>query len=330
MIDQRISKFMCHDVLSGGADTPLHVVVSRMKELRHSVFVVCDRDEPIGLITESDAVNILADALTGTSFRDTLASDIMTHPVETLCEDALMGELISVMKSHGFRRVPIVNPSGQLSGIINLRELQAAMNSTLERRGRELEVAVMARTAELNEAKKKFEALSLSDSLTNLPNRRAMELKFEEVHSLAQRHGTPYAVILCDIDYFKAFNDTLGHLAGDGAIKIVADTLADAIRISDTPFRYGGEEFLVLLPHSDAKSARLVAERIREMLAEHRISHPQSDVSPYVTISLGYTEVADAETALSTPWASVVERADRALYHAKESGRDRAVDFEDI
>ena len=330
MIDQHISKFMCHDVLSGTSDTPLREVVKQMKENQQSVFVVCDQSEPIGVITESDAVKILSDALGGKSFQATVAADLMTHPVHTLCENALMGEVISVMKSHDFRRVPITDEDGQLAGIIDLRDLQAAMNSTLERRGRELEVAVMARTAELNEAKKKFEALSLSDSLTGLPNRRAMEHKFEELHSLAERHGTPYAVILCDIDHFKTFNDTLGHVAGDEAIRIVADTLQEAVRISDTPYRYGGEEFLILLSHSDAESAELVAERIRERLAVHQVSHPQSDVSPYVTISLGYTEISTSEEALATTWEAIVERADRALYHAKESGRDRVVSFKDV
>ncbi len=330
MIDQHISKFMCHDVLSGTSDTPLREVVKRMKETRQSAFVVCHHDEPVGVITESDAVNVLSDALAGESFQETLAADVMTHPVHTLCETAFMGDVISVMKSHTFRRVPITNEDGQLTGIMNLEDLQAAMNTTLERRGRELEVAVMARTAELNEAKKKFEALSLCDSLTGLSNRRAMENKFEELHSLAQRHGTPYAVILCDIDHFKIFNDMLGHVAGDEAIRIVADTLQQAVRISDTPYRYGGEEFLILLSHSEAESAELVAERIRKRLAAHQILHPGSDVSPYVTLSLGYAEVPTSAEALTTTWEAVVERADRALYHAKESGRDRAVSFKGI
>ena len=157
-----------------------------------------------------------------------------------------------------------------------------------------------------------------------------MKIKFEELHSLAQRHGTPYAVILCDIDHFKTFNDTLGHVAGDDAIRTVSDTLQEAVRISDTPYRYGGEEFLILLSHSDGMSAQLVAERVRARLAEHEISHPGSDVSPHLTLSLGYTEIATSEEALTITWQTVVENADRALYHAKENGRNRAVNFKDI
>ena len=331
MIDQPISDFMSREVLYGYEQTPLRKIVSEMRAREQSAFIVCDDDRsPIGVITERDAVALLEGALAGQVFEDTRANDIMASPVETLPESACMSEVIRAMTKREFRRVPIVDEKNQLTGIVNLTELQDAMNTALERRGRDLEVAVMARTAELRAANEKLERLSRHDGLTGLLNRRAMTARLEELHSLCERHGNPYAVILMDIDYFKLFNDSQGHLQGDAVLEAIGTSLEDSIRIADSVYRYGGEEFLAALPETNADDAKLVAERIRANIAALAIPHPESPIADFVTLSLGVA-VVDAERVSRIPrWEDVVECADRALYRAKQKGRNCVVGWNEI
>lgn len=326
MIDEPVSQFMNPNVLHGEPDTPLTDVLALMHERLHSAFIVCEDDEPAGIITERDVVSFLNAFLCGRPHANLRAADVMTSPVDTLPESSTMAEVIRLMNQHSYRRVPIVSGENHLTGIVNLMELQAAMNSALERRGRDLEVAVMARTAQLQSANAKLEALSRKDSLTGLLNRRAMTGKLEELHELSRRYGSRYSVIIADIDHFKLYNDTQGHVAGDAALKAVAEVLEEGIRISDSVYRYGGEEFLIALPESDTRSAVLAAERIRGKLATRAIPHPGSPVGDVVTLSLGVAESTNAETARAESWECVVERADQALYRAKQGGRDCVVE----
>jgi CBS domain-containing protein len=234
MIDQPIANFMNSSVLQGEDQTSLFELVSRMQSTRQSAFVVCDDGVPVGVVTERDAIAILKGALAGESFEDTKACDVMASPVHTLPQSSFMGEDIQIMNDRGFRRVPIVDDKNQLVGIVNLTELQTAMNGALERRGRDLEIAVMARTAELQAANAKLEQLSLCDGLTGLLNRRAMAAKLSELHSLCQRYGNWYLVILLDIDHFRLLHDNLGHLKSDEILEQIAASLEDSVRISPT------------------------------------------------------------------------------------------------
>ena len=324
MIDQPISQFMNRGVLSGGADTPLREVVRRMQSEVQSAFVVCDEGTPIGVITERDVVVVLFRAFSGIDQREARAGDIMASPIHTLPETAEMGEVFRIMKERGFRRVPIVDDKNQLSGIVNIGELQNATNAALERRGRDLEAAVEARTSELQAANARLKELTRQDSLTGLLNRRAMSERIEELHSLARRYGNTYAVIILDIDHFKLYNDTQGHPAGDEVIRSIASTIRDAIRSADSVYRYGGEEFLILLPETNVEGARLVTDRVRDAVTTRAIPHPASPTAAYVSVSLGCTDVAADGTAEALTWEGVVERADHALYRAKQGGRNRA------
>ena len=259
-----------------------------------------------------------------------IAADVMTSPIHTLCESSSMGELMRVMNERRFRRVPIVDDKNHLSGIMNLMDVQSALNSVLERRGRDLEVAVMERTAELRAANAKLEQLSISDGLTGLLNRRAMSEKLDEIHELCRRYGNPYSVILLDIDHFKAYNDTLGHIAGDRALTSVAKMLRDVIRSCDSAYRYGGEEFLVLMPETGDENVETVAERVRAATKALAIPHPSSTTAGVVTVSIGHTSVSGREMGALESWRNVVESADRALYTAKQRGRNCVVGSNEI
>jgi diguanylate cyclase (GGDEF)-like protein len=157
-------------------------------------------------------------------------------------------------------------------------------------------------------------ALTLTDELTGLHNRRFFERELKRETERARRFGRGLALVLIDVDHFKAYNDTFGHRAGDDALRRVAGHLADAVpRRLDAVARYGGEEFVVLLAETDAEGARLVAERIRDSLERSGGFRRPLTISAGIAASEG--DDCEAE--------SLVERADEALYQAKREGRNR-------
>lgn len=160
--------------------------------------------------------------------------------------------------------------------------------------------------------------LSLRDGLTGLYNHRhSMEVVTEEF-SRASRYGIPLSLLMIDLDHFKSFNDENGHPAGDAALRAVGRLLSDAVRTVDHVGRYGGEEFLVILSHTDDESARLTAERLRSLLEAH--SFGTGPASRHITASIG---VATYPGASARSPVELLKEADRALYRAKEAGRNR-------
>ena len=161
--------------------------------------------------------------------------------------------------------------------------------------------------------------LSYTDFLTGLYNRVHMEEKLSLVHNIYTRTGSPYAVIMIDIDFFKKYNDVYGHPAGDEVLKKFSRILKNRIiRNTDWIYRYGGEEFLILLGFSDEKAALVVAEEIQQDLKKENIPHKASLIKPYLTVSIG---IAAADNTSISP-KDVIEFADEALYRSKEKGRD--------
>jgi len=155
-----------------------------------------------------------------------------------------------------------------------------------------------------------------TDPLTRLANRRYMEENVPKMLKDANDRGLPVSVLLLDLDHFKQVNDTYGHSVGDEVLKVIAKTVQSRIRGSDVAVRYGGEEFILFLPGSSPREAELVAERVRFTVA----SFDATFIAPQLklTVSIGLSEYAHGE-----PWQQVIERADRALYRAKQAGRNR-------
>ncbi len=162
--------------------------------------------------------------------------------------------------------------------------------------------------------------MSKTDQLTGLANRRHFGEVLDWFYHQARRYNRPLSVIMIDIDYFKAVNDTGGHQAGDKLLKVVSGIIEEAARKADLPARYGGDEFTILLPETNANSAAAVAERILQAVRNHE--HSVNSLQMKITVSIGLTdlnvgEIDSAEAMLAT--------ADQALYAAKEGGRNRVV-----
>lgn len=169
------------------------------------------------------------------------------------------------------------------------------------------------------EAKRKLQDLASRDGLTGVLNRRALEERLFEAFSYQQRRGTSLSIAMLDLDHFKHINDSFGHQAGDEVLRESARRVMAVIREYDSIGRYGGEEFMVILPDTSSEEAAQIAERIRSAIAERPISTLDGSSVP-ATLSIG---LATAEPVFGGHLKQVVEAADAALYRAKRGGRNR-------
>ena len=171
---------------------------------------------------------------------------------------------------------------------------------------------------EKKELIKNLNHLSTTDSLTGLLNRRALNDILRHEIDRACRYDTDLSLIICDIDRFKAINDTYGHTAGDQALRTVAETLKNALRRADIPGRYGGDEFMVILPETPLAGAKSLAEKIRVAVHEQTLELPGNN-RVRLSLSLGVASCCSPHDNIDT----FVTLADTALYSAKQSGRNR-------
>ena len=189
-------------------------------------------------------------------------------------------------------------------------------------RSKEVEQSLAASNAEIAELRDQIAVISneaMTDALTGLRNRKSFDEQIAERSAEAAETGEPLALLMLDIDHFKRFNDTYGHLLGDEVIRLVGGCLTNCTKGRDVPCRYGGEEFAVILPATDLHGAATVAEQIRATVAGKKITRKRTNETlGTVTLSIGAAEWHPSE-----PLEDWVQRADQALYAAKAGGRNR-------
>ena len=215
------------------------------------------------------------------------------------------------------------------------KQITAAKEALLDSQqqaNEDLEYAVQERTLELEitlrelaEKNQELEEKNTLDALTGVRNRRHFDKKYVAELRRSRREHTIFAVAMVDIDHFKNVNDTYGHLVGDDCIRFVAGVIQSYLkRPSDDVYRYGGEEFAVLMPSTDVAGATLLMEKIREHIASHAVPHEVDGLNLTVSIGVSATVVTS-----QLPDDTILSQADQALYRAKESGRNRVVSHQD-
>ncbi|NJK51029.1 diguanylate cyclase [Candidatus Gracilibacteria bacterium] len=257
------------------------------------------------------------------------------YPTKKLpCFRALQGESVTLddLEIHRegkivaleVRATPIFDPQEQIAyAIVAFADITKRKNvqKILSNYYNALETEVAQRTTELKQANQQLQLLANLDGLTQVANRRRFDEYLNQEWKRLVREKQPLSLVMFDIDYFKFYNDCYGHQAGDECLKQIAGALSRALkRPADLAARYGGEEFAAILPNTELLGAVAVARAIQEEVKQLKIPHDRSEVSEYVTLSMGVTSVIPTQD-LSVE--SLVAAADEALYESKRRGRDR-------
>jgi diguanylate cyclase (GGDEF)-like protein len=239
--------------------------------------------------------------------------------------DAPFGSALMVLMSTAFCVIAVAWTATTLHKVDLIRKLieteNLSLNAGLESRVRERTQELGQVSAQLRLVNGTLELLSNQDGLTGLANRRFFDAHLGAQISIARRYGRSLALVLCDVDSFKAYNDRYGHLAGDECLKRIAGALRSCCRRpADMVARYGGEEFALILPETELGDAAQIAHLAKGAVAQLAIAHGKSPTAPHVTISGGIAVLLHNNSA-----AQLITAADRCLYQAKHLGRNRMV-----
>jgi diguanylate cyclase (GGDEF)-like protein len=317
-----VKTLMSEDVTCLPPDAHLQLAVKKMVEQRYSCIIIIKNEIPFGIVTERDLVKILNHGA-GEISLSLPVSDFMSSPIISLNENETLFDAMVISRAERIRQMPVVNNEDYLVGLVTYSDLVDAHFHAIEIQSDLIEQSFEVKIEKLQQLNDELLALSMEDHLMEIGNRRAMEVDLGHTHYTSTRYGHPYSLLLIDIDFFKQYNDNYGHGAGDNALKAVAKSLKANIRGSDRLYRYGGEEILAVLPHTNASQADEVGRKLVSSIAKSSISHKKS---PYeiLTISCGGACVLNNEQLVSS-WVELIEQVDHNLYQAKNDGRNCSV-----
>ncbi len=296
--------------------TPLGQAAELLAAKSESCLCIVDGEIPVGILTERDLTRVMAQCLETQVVPQLTVADVMTSPVISVIENTPLDEALTLARTRGIRHLPVVNSHDHLLGVLTQTNMLDAYVQEIQLHDGQISEEVEMRTEKLNAANKMLQALAMQDSMLGIGNRRAMEVDIKHTQAACKRYGTAYSLALLDIDYFKLYNDHYGHLAGDTALKQTTKIIRNHIRGADRLYRYGGEEFLLLLPDTNAEQALHAVNLVKNEISNSKIPHAEAPKG-ILTISGG---VADGD---ADNWVASVDAADRALYQAKQAGRDR-------
>lgn len=286
---------------------PLADAVALMCEENCSCVLVSEGGKPVGIVTERDVARFFNRAFDEGQLPDCTVGEVMTPEPVCVIHTTSLYDALQLARDKRLRHLLVVDEHDELLGLVTQTDMVNAYIGLIERQ------------MELEDKNKELLLLSNEDALMGIGNRRAMTVELDFTEAAARRYSKTYAVALIDVDFFKRYNDRYGHRKGDEALKLLAKVVQQNMRESDRLYRYGGEELLLLMPEAGAVEAYCAAERVRAAVEAMRLPHEDSPFE-VLTISIG---VASEE---AQSWQVLVEMADKALYRAKNSGRNQVSD----
>ncbi len=218
----------------------------------------------------------------------------------------------------------VLNTQGSTADISAEVQKMIAGTNSMAKTQNSLDAKMTYMQDEVESLRKELEQIkeeSLTDALTGIANRKAFDETLDKSITEAKEQSSALSMLLIDIDHFKKFNDTFGHLVGDKVLRYVGSSLKNCVKGQDFPARYGGEEFSVILPHTSHIGAKVIAEQIRKTISAKELKDKAKNKNfGKITASIGVAEFAEDETA-----ETFIQRCDKALYKAKENGRNRVM-----
>lgn len=302
---ENIAYFMTRQVVTSRLETPLAKIVETIHELKVGSVVILDEEGvPAGIITAKSIIDALHQS--GGRALDRSAKEVMSAPLITLGPDDVLLLAAEIMLEKKVKRLPVVK-NGKLHGLISYRDITRAL---------------LENNLRLTIASKKLEEKANKDGLTQLSTKSVVFDALKSYIEISRSTSETLAALMIDIDHFKYINDTYGHLCGDEVLKDLASILQRGTRKPNIVGRYGGEEFIVVVPQVSTEQALAFANRLHGEIAGHVFRC--KDVELNLTVSIGlamWTSSIESELEL-------IQMADEALYLAKRTGRNRVCQFD--
>lgn len=292
-----VKEYMTSPILSVDNDATLKEVADFMNSDKTSVVLVRNKNYGyIGVVTDADFTHKVA--VKEYSVNTTTIESIMSAPIKAVDGSIFMADANGIMCQSGIRHLAVTE-NGEFIGLLS------AMNFF----------------EYYKDVEEHLSNLAVHDGMTGIYNRRYFDETLAREWKRTMREKAPLSLIMLDIDYFKKYNDTYGHQAGDECLRQVATTISGALRRpADMAARYGGEEFVVVLPNLKLEDSAKFGETIRAKIEALKMEHKQSDANPFITVSLGIASVVPSSIS---SYEELVGAADKALYSAKNKGRNR-------
>lgn len=286
-------------------------ILEFMKDSLSDCVIIQEEGKAVGILTSKDVIQFIGN---GKSL-STPVRDVMSYPVEMLSEKASINQGLEYLRNGHFKRIVVTNDEGNVVGIVTQQDLISRTylkwSQLMQDHFKQFEEI----TQILQQKNRHLTQLATKDALTEIHNRYMFAELFSQELSHSKRQGTKLSLMMIDLDHFKRVNDTYGHNIGDYVLKNFVSLVTSTIREADLFARWGGEEFVLLLRNVGCEEGYLVGEKVRSMIESQSF-----DEVGHITCSIGITEVLPKDTL-----TDAIERADSALYAAKDGGRNRTV-----
>ncbi|MBD3810325.1 MAG: diguanylate cyclase [Sulfuricurvum sp.] len=295
-------------------EATMDAVLALMKDAPTDCVIIHRDSIPAGIVTSKDILKFIDDEVCHT----VKVESVMSSPIETLPASTSISEALQFIKERHYKRIVVVNDGGEILGIVTQQDLISRTYLKWSQLVNEHFEQFQELTELLQQKNRHLASLAMHDPLTGISNRHMFAELYEKELAMLKRYNGKLSLVMIDLDHFKHVNDTYGHNIGDSVLKEFTQIVLQMIREADFFARWGGEEFVLLLPETMCDQAFIVCEKIRLQVEKYTFREVGQ-----VTCSIGMTEI-DATDTLE----SGIERADRALYEAKRLGRNQTMKCE--